>query len=70
VQRPEKVPGPGVGNGAKARGEATRSAKVTEDDVRAIRASDASNTALARQYGVSDMAIHKIRKRKSWAHVT
>ena len=53
-----------------AKGEAASGARLNETDVRAIRASSESHAALARQYGVSDMAIYKIRSGKTWAHVT
>lgn len=53
-----------------ARGTTCYNAKVTEDDVRAIRASSESATHLARRYGISKQAIGLIRKRKNWAHVT
>jgi integrase len=40
---------------------------LTWDDVHAIRASSASNVALARRYHVSDGLISKIRRRQVWA---
>jgi integrase len=39
------------------------------DDVRAIRASQAPNTRLAAQYGVSDALIGKIRRGQLWVEV-
>lgn len=51
------------------RGEAHYRAKLTADDVRKIRASRESMSALARQYGVSVNSIEAIVKRRSWAHV-
>lgn len=50
-------------------GEAHGRALVTEDDVRAIRASSLSIRALAKKYGISLGAIQHIRKRRSWTHV-
>jgi len=67
----------------RVRGEQTPSAKLTEDDVRAIRArySPGRRTKeraarqptlgeLAAEYGVSDMVIHNVAARKTWKHVT
>ena len=44
-------------------------AKLTEQDVKAIRASNATTRALAEHYGVSQVAIHFIKTRKTWKHV-
>jgi hypothetical protein len=44
-------------------------AKITEDDVRAIRASSEHNGAAAARYGISDSSVSRIRLRQSWAHV-
>jgi len=54
----------------KPRGEAHHKAKLTECDVRAIRASDEPSTTLAQQYGVTTPNIINIRARRSWAHIT
>ena len=46
--------------------------KLTEDDVRKIRALVAdgqSNAATARQFGVTDMVVGKIIRGISWKHV-
>lgn len=51
------------------RGEAHHETKITEDDVRAIRASPLSNTELARQYGMWRQTIRNIRIGKTWGHV-
>jgi hypothetical protein len=45
-------------------------AKLTEDDVRAIRASDESQSVLASRYGVEQTNISAIKRRKSWNHIT
>lgn len=45
-------------------------AKMSEDTVRAIRSSDASDSQLAEQYKVSRATIHSIRTRRSWKHIT
>lgn len=60
------------GRGKQARplkGEAHMSAKLTEDDVREIRASSDPRPKLATRYGVSWGAIDCIQKRKTWKHV-
>ena len=47
-------------------------AKLTEDDVRAIRAALSAGVRqcdLARQYGVTDVLIYYIRTRRIWRHV-
>lgn len=45
------------------------SAKVTEDDVRAIRQSTLSTRELAGQYGLSWNVVRKIRIHQIWKHV-
>lgn len=52
------------------RGEKAGRAKLTEDDVREIRASRDGCTKLARKYGVSERAILDITNGKSWKHVS
>lgn len=51
------------------RGEEIGRAKLTADDVRAIRASDDGPTALAARYGLNKRTVLRIRKRERWAHV-
>lgn len=54
------------------RGERHHRAKITENDVRSIRAasaSGASRRALAAQYGLSKRAIQFIVQRRNWKHV-
>lgn len=51
------------------KGEAHCSRKLDECKVREIRASSASLSALAAQYGVSSQSIHGIRRTKYWKHV-
>jgi hypothetical protein len=46
-----------------------RNIKLTADDVRAIRASDASLAELANKYQVSKSQICNIRKRRTWRNV-
>jgi len=51
------------------RGTSAWSAKLTEDDIRAIRASADRGVDLAARYGVTKSTITDIRKRRSWAHI-
>lgn len=44
-------------------------AKLTEDDVRAIRADPSSLRAIAVAYGISKTTASYIRRRKTWSHV-
>lgn len=44
--------------------------KITEDDVRAIRASSERNTVLAERYGMTVAGIKTIKQRRTWKHVT
>ncbi|AOH54463.1 hypothetical protein ABE28_008870 [Peribacillus muralis] len=54
-------------------GEKNLNSKLTTDQVREIKFSiknkSDSNYGLARKYGVSEMAIRKIKKGTMWAHV-
>lgn len=52
-----------------ARGAMHPKAKLTDDDVRAIRASDERGRRLAERYGVTATLITNIRKGKVWAHL-
>lgn len=52
-----------------AKGGKSFKAKLTEDDVREIRAAQATERELAAKYGVSQVAVHFIRTRKTWKHV-
>jgi hypothetical protein len=56
-------------HGTEVQGEAHFAAKLTESEVREIRAANATNRSLASVYGVSQVAIHLIRARKTWKHV-
>jgi len=51
---------PGIGN---------HRAVLTEDDVRAIRASDESGPVLGARYGVTRNQVWAIRKRLFWKHI-
>lgn len=46
-----------------------RSKNLTEDDVRAIRASEVGPTALSKFYKVTPATICDIRFRRSWTHI-
>lgn len=55
-----------------ARGEHNANSKITEDDVRTIRARRAAGetmVSLGAEYGMSPTAIMFIVKRRNWAHV-
>jgi hypothetical protein len=56
-------------HGTQTEGEQSPRAKLTEDDVRAIRSSKATGRDLAAHYGVSQVAICFIKNRKTWKHV-
>lgn len=56
-------------HGTALLGERHHQAKLTECDVRAIRASSLMGIELARKYGVTPSAITAIRKRRTWAHI-
>lgn len=60
----ESVVPPGV-----ARGERHCRAKLTEAAVLDIRSNPATGAAMARHYGVNEMAISQIRNRKTWKHI-
>jgi hypothetical protein len=53
----------------RLRGEAFKTAKLTDARVREIRASSEPAWKLAAKYGVYKSTIYKVRSRKAWAHV-
>lgn len=55
--------------GRQARGERNAPAKLTEDQVRAIRADPRMNTEIAKDYGVFETTISSIKHRHTWKHV-
>lgn len=59
----------GTTGGRPMPGEANPNAKLTADDVRAIRASTRTAAALARRFGVSRTHIGYIKQRRSWEHI-
>lgn len=57
-------------HGTAMQGTRHHSARLTEDDVRAIReASGAKLRELAVQYGVSEATVSQIITRKTWRHI-
>jgi hypothetical protein len=51
------------------KGEANARAKLSADDVRAIRLSSLGPTVLAEAYGIARETVHSIRSRKTWTHI-
>jgi hypothetical protein len=56
-------------HGTMLRGESHPNSKITDDDVRAIRSSHETISALSRRIGVSMSSVQSIRARKAWTHV-
>lgn len=54
---------------AHAKGNGNGRAKLSPEIVRWIRASNSTHAHLARVFGVSDMTIAAVRKRRVWAHI-
>jgi GIY-YIG catalytic domain len=52
-----------------SRGEQQGSAKLTEKEVRAIRSASESTRVIAKQFGVSQQQVSRIRRHEAWAHV-
>ena len=57
------------GRGHLRPGEAHPEAKLTEEDVRAIRSDARSQMAIARDYGISDSQVANIQLRRAWRHL-
>jgi len=57
------------GRAKHPRGRETHNARLTESDVRAIRAATDSNLAVATRFGVHPTHVCQIKKRRKWAHV-
>jgi hypothetical protein len=57
------------GRGRSAPGEAQGGAKLTADQVRAIRADPRPGVAVARGYGITPSSVTLIKQRKNWRHV-
>lgn len=59
-----------VRDGTDSRGEKHGQSKLTEDQIRAIRARHTENQrGLAKEYGVSQRAIFDIIHRRTWKHL-
>lgn len=58
------------GRGRAPRGSRNPNAKLTEADVREIRATPGPASALAAKFRIDRSKICRIRNRKAWAHVT
>ncbi len=54
---------------AKRRGAANGRAKLTEDDVRAIRADTRLLREIAEDYGIVNQQVSMIKSRQKWGHV-
>ena len=53
----------------QVRGERHPGARLTEEDVREIRRRDEGQSSLAREFGVSQGLISRIKRRDLWAHL-
>jgi hypothetical protein len=51
------------------KGEANKMAKLTKEDVRAIRRARASQPKIAARYGIHQTTVSQIKLRKRWKHV-
>jgi hypothetical protein len=58
-----------VERGRSTTGEKQPNAKLTDDQVRAIRADTRSQRAIAAEYKITQPAVSMIKARKRWAHV-
>jgi hypothetical protein len=51
-------------------GSQNPASKLTENQAMAIYRASASNRAIARRYGVSDVLVGRIKRGKSWKHLS
>ena len=56
--------------GRSTAGERQPNAKLTEDQVRAIRLDTRSQRLISREYGIAQSAVSMIKARRRWGHVT
>lgn len=56
-------------HGTHNRGERNGRAKISDDDVRTIRASDLDRSELSKKYGLAKTTVVNILRRKTWKHV-
>lgn len=59
----------GRGGYKAPRGERNGRAKLTDAQVREIRASEGSQMAIAARFGIGEATVSKIRNGKRWSHV-
>ena len=58
-----------IAHGTQVRGERCHAAVLTEDAVRAIRASEGPSHIVASAYGIASGTVRKIRRNEAWRHV-
>ena len=58
-----------VARGRQARGERLPSVKLTEEDVRSIKAMDGTHREIGARFGVSHGIVGNIKRGKDWRHV-
>lgn len=58
-----------VRHGTQQRGERCKASNLTEENIRAIRLDTRPQRAIAEDYGISQVAVLYIQKRKTWKHV-
>jgi len=58
-----------VRHGTRIRGERSPNAKLTEDDVRKIRAAKGKQRDIAKRFGVGQASVWRIRHKITWGHV-
>jgi hypothetical protein len=58
------------GRAKGAQGVVHRAARLTEEQVRQIRAADGPNCEIAVRFGISDPHVSNIRARKKWKHLS
>jgi hypothetical protein len=51
------------------RGEAKKTSKLTDDQVRAIRADKRTQRVIGPEYGIDPSIVSEIRTRKAWRHI-
>jgi hypothetical protein len=61
--------GKGRGRPGLVQGEAHGCAKLTDEQVREIRASEGPSHIIAERYGISGRQVRAIRNREAWQHV-
>ena len=63
-------PNPGTKGQTHARGEGNGRAKVTEEQVAAIRADPRSQETIAREYGISQSSVSRLKRGETWRSAT